>query len=136
MAEEAKRAVQRCYPSLLKLLPISKLVEHFYSQMLLSFDQKSKLDSLPSPVEQIKYFLDEILIPGLSIDYTGHFDEMIIMMKKSDDILTQCMVEKLMPEDALAVASTNFISSPLSTPLINDTGMYQLVIVSFGLIKI
>lgn len=106
MAEEARRAVQKCYPSLLKLLPISTLVERFFSLELLSHDRKSKLDSLTSPAEQIKYFLDEILIPGLSIDFTGHFDQMVIMMKESDDILTRCLVEKLM-----STASTNVSSA-------------------------
>ena len=33
-AEEARKAIQKVYPTLLKLLPISELVEHFYSLQL------------------------------------------------------------------------------------------------------
>ena len=92
-AEEAKRAIQKVYPTLLKLLPISELVEHFYSRQLLSYERKSKFDSLTSLKEKITYFLDEMLIPGLSINYTKHFDEMIAVMKASDDDLTRFLVD-------------------------------------------
>ena len=94
-AEEAKKTIQKFYPTLLKLLPISELVERFYSLQLLSDHRKSKLDSLTSLKEKIAYFLDDVLIPGLSINYTGHFDEMITMMKESDDVLARFLVEKL-----------------------------------------
>ena len=47
-AEEARKAIaaiQKVYPTLLKLLPISELVEHFYSLQLLSYcERKSKPD--------------------------------------------------------------------------------------------
>ena len=104
-AEDAKRAVKRCYPNLLELLPINKLVERLYSRELLSFDQKSRFDSLTSPEEKIRHFLDAILIPGLNIDYTGHFDEMIIMMRESDEVLIKCLVKKLIPDVADAPAT-------------------------------
>ena len=116
MAEEAKgqkRAIQKCYPGLLKLLPISKLVEHFYSQRLLSDHQKSKIDSLALRADQIKYFLDEILIPGLSVGFTKHYDEMIIVMKESDDVVTKYLAGQLIPD-----ASPVDIVSPSSS----DTG--------------
>ena len=107
-AEEAKRAVKKCYPTLLELLPIGGLVNRFISHELLSLDRKSKLDSLTSR-EKIRYFLDEMLIPGLSIGYTGHFDEMVTMMKESDDILVRSLVKKLMPDvskDVSVITST------------------------------
>ena len=91
-AEEAKKTIQKLYPTLLKLLPIRKLVEHFYSLQLLSDDRKSEIDSLTSLKEKITYFLDEMLIPGLSINYTRHFDEMVTMMKESDDDLIRFLV--------------------------------------------
>ena len=34
-------------------------------------------------------------MPALKIDYTGYFDEMVIMMKESDDVLARRLVEKL-----------------------------------------
>ena len=115
-AEQAKRAVQKCYPNLLQLLPISKLVERFYSLELLSYDRKSMLDSLSTAEEKIKYVLDKILVPGLNIGYTGHFDEMITMMKESDDVLVRLLVEKLMPDVSMC--------TPLST---TDTGINKVL---------
>ena len=118
-AEEAKKAILKSYSSLLKLLPISELVERFYSLQLLSDHRKRKLESLPSPKEKIAYFLDDVLIPGLSINYTGHFDEMVTMMKESDDILARLLVEQLSP--ALTVeASASTLSS--TTTITTDTG--------------
>ena len=98
-AKEAQRAVRICYLNLVKLLPIDELVDHLYCRELLSNSRKSKLDSLTAQEKKIRYFLDEILIPGLSIDYTGHFDEMVVMMQDSDDVLTRCLVEKLISPD-------------------------------------
>ena len=95
-AQEAMMAVEEYYALLVKVLPITKLLEDFHTRELLSFDQKSELDSLISPKEKTEYFLDCMLLPGLSIDYTGHFDGMVIMMKESDDVLVKDLVEKLM----------------------------------------
>ena len=41
-AEEAKKAILKFYPSLLKLLPISELVERFYSLQLLSDQMQAR----------------------------------------------------------------------------------------------
>ena len=96
-AEEANKAIQKYYSNLLKelpeVLPINELVERFFSGHLLSYDQKSKLDSLHSRKKKIAYFLDEILMPGLSMNYTKYFNEMITMMKESDDALARHLVE-------------------------------------------
>ena len=122
-AEEAKKAIQKFYPTLLKLLPISELVERFYSIQLLSDHRKSKIDSLTSLREKIAYFLDDVLIPGLSINYTGHFDEMITMMKESDDVLARFLVEKLSPAGVVAspLASASTASSVIPVTS-TDTG--------------
>ena len=98
MAESAKKSVLNCYPELLKVLPISELVDRFDSLQLLSSNRKSKLNSLTSPEEKTEYFLDEMLIPGLNIEYTEHFDEMIKMMKESDDVSIKLLVENMTRE--------------------------------------
>ena len=113
-AKEAKSAVQKCYSCLLKLLPINKLVERFYSRKLLSFDRKSELDSLTSSQEKIKHFLDAILIPGLTVGYTGHFDEMVVMMKESDDVLVEFLIQKLVPDVSVASSSAGASSAALT----------------------
>ena len=109
-AEAAKKAVQKFYPNLLEVLPITELVERFYSGHILSHHQKSKLDGLPSRKDKVAYFLDEMLVPGLSMNCTKHFDEMITMMKESDDILAKHLVE-LMVEDLMPTT----VSSPSPT---------------------
>ena len=120
-AEEARKAIQKVYPTLLKLLPISELVEHFYSRQLLSYERKSKFDSLTSLKEKVAYFLDEMLIPGLSINYTKHFDEMVAVMKESHDDLTRFLVEKLTLTDHKPIdTATPSIAS--ATTVTTDTG--------------
>ena len=123
-AEEAKKIVQNFYSDLLKVLPITELVKRFYSRQLLSDDHKSKLDSLTARKEKSKYFLDELLIVGLKINYTGYFDEMIAVMKESDDTLARHLVKELMP----TVVSPTLVLSPTSptTSVTTDTGSKQV----------
>ena len=102
-SEETQRAVKKCYLNLLKLLPINELAERLYSHEKLSYKQKSVLSSFASLEEKTRYFLDEILIPGINIGYSGHFDEMLIIMKESDNILTRLLAEKLMTNITTAV---------------------------------
>ena len=35
--------------------------------------------------ERAEYFLDKVIKPGLQIDYTKQFDEMLLIMQNSDD---------------------------------------------------
>ena len=119
-AEEAKQTVKKWYPNLVKLLPITELVDRFDSLHLLSSNRKSKFDSVTSPEEKVKCFLDEILIPGLDIEYTGHFDEMIKMMKESSDASTKRLAEEITREVSIAPEKdTSFISNVSSN---TDTG--------------
>ena len=74
------------YPKLLQILPVDCLITEFYSMKLLSAAHKSKLDDLSTnKTERIKYFLDEVIEPGLKVDYTEQFDEMLAIIAKSDD---------------------------------------------------
>lgn len=104
-AAEAKRAIQKHYPNLLQLLPIDELVGRLLSRRLLSLDRKNNLNSFGSPRKKISYFLDGILVPGLDIGYTGHFVEMVIMMKESDDVLLKVLADKLMPDVSTSVST-------------------------------
>lgn len=119
------KAIQKFYPNLLEVLPITELVERFYSVDLLSHHQKSKLDGLPSHKDKVAYFLDKMLMPGLSINCTEHFDEMITMMKESDDILARHLVELIVKE-----LMPTTVASPTSptTSLTTDTGIVSGII--------
>ena len=117
--EDAKKTVEKWYPKLLTQIPISELVDRLDSLQLLSSNRKSKLNNLTSPEEKAKYFLDEMLIPGLSIEYTGHFDEMVKMMKESDDVSIKLLVENMTRDVSNApskdTSSTSIISSDACT---------------------
>ena len=85
MAKSTEDAVKKFYPKLLEILPVDRLITQFYSKQLLSSDHKRKLDALSTHRERTKYFLDEVVEPSVKIDFTDHFDEMLIIMENSDD---------------------------------------------------
>ena len=64
---------------------INNLVTTLYSSELLSGDHKEYIDSLLTNKEKTEYFLDKVIKPGLEIKYTKQFDEMLRVLKTSDD---------------------------------------------------
>ena len=64
---------------------INNLVTTLYSRELLSGDHKGRIDSLLTTKEKTEYFLDKVIKPGLEIKYTKQFDEMLRVIKTSDD---------------------------------------------------
>ena len=116
---ETRRTVRDWYPDLLKQLPINELVDRFESLHLLGSDRKSKLDSLASPKEKVKYFVDEMLSPGLAMEFTGYFDEMVKMMEESDDISMKHLVEKMTREISIAFSKDR--SAEIDTSLTANT---------------
>ena len=103
-AKETRRTVKSWYPDLLKQLPIDELTERFENLHLLSSEQRSKFDGLASPEEKVGWFLNELLTPGLMVDYTGHFDEMVKMMKESDDTSMKLLADKMTQEISIGLA--------------------------------
>ena len=85
MAKNTWDVFKEFYPKLLEILPVDWLTPQFYSKELLSSAHKGKLDALSTYKERTKYFLDEVIEPGLKIDYLDQFDEMLAVMVKSDD---------------------------------------------------
>ena len=85
------------YSELTKVLPmiITTLVTKLYSNKLLSGDQKSTIDSLATTKEKAVYFLDEVIKPGLEINYTKLFDEMLRVMESSDDPTVNYLVNEI-----------------------------------------
>ena len=73
---------------------ITTLVAKFYSDGYLSGDHKSRIDSLPTDEEKTGYFLDRVIKPGLETKFTEQFDEMLRVMKTSDD----CAIGNLVGE--------------------------------------
>ena len=80
---------KRFYPALLEILPVDDLLTQFYSKNLLSGAHKDKLDGLSTAKatnkDRAKYFLDNVIQPGLKIGFMKLFDEMVMIMAKNDD---------------------------------------------------
>ena len=87
------------------LLPmiINNVVTTLYSSELLSGDHKGRIDSLLTIkektidiiYEKTEYFLDKVIKPGLEIEYTEQFDEMLRVMRTSDDSAVNYLVDKM-----------------------------------------
>ena len=94
---DAVNVFKKFYLELTKVLPmiINSLVTKLYSDKLLSGDQKSSIDSLATSKEKTVYFLDEVIKPGLEISYTKLFDEMLRVMKSSDDPTVNYLVNEI-----------------------------------------
>ena len=74
---------------------INDLVTKLYADKLLSGNHKDCIDSLAKGKEKTKYFLDEVIKPGLEINYMKLFDEMLRIMESSDDPTVNYLVEKI-----------------------------------------
>ena len=88
---------KKFYSELTKVLPmiINNLVTKLYSDKLLSGAHKGCIDSLLTTKEKTEYFLDKVIKPGLEIEYTKQFDEMLRVMKASDDSAVNYLVDKM-----------------------------------------
>ena len=94
MVETKKKAFKKFYKLLLKVLPMEEIVTTFYCSDLLPVNVKAKIESL-SMRERSQYFLDEVILPGLEIDYTDQFDEMISVMKDYDDPKVRHLADRI-----------------------------------------
>ena len=75
---------------------INNLVTTLYSKELLSGDHKSRIESLLTDKEKTEYFLpDRVIKPGLEIKYTKQFDEMLRVMRTSDDSAVNYLVDEM-----------------------------------------
>ena len=99
---------KKFYSDFTKLLPmiINKLVARFYSDGYLSGDHKSRIDSLPTDEEKTGYFLDRVIKPGLETKFTEQFDEMLRVMKTSDDCAIGNLVEEVQKFYPVSMALT------------------------------
>ena len=88
---------KKFYSELTKVLPmvINNLVTTLYSSKLLSGDHKGCIDSLLTTKEKTEYFLDKVIKPALEIKYTKQFDEMLRVMKTSDDCTILYLVDEI-----------------------------------------
>ena len=74
---------------------INNLVTTLYSKKLLSGDHKDRIESLLTDREKAEYFLDRVIKPGLEIKFTEQFDEMLRVMRTSDDCTIAYLVDEM-----------------------------------------
>ena len=88
---------KKFYPELTEVLPmvITSLVTKLYSDKLLSGNHKDCIDSLATGKDKTEYFLDKVIKPGLTINYTKLFDEMLRVMESSDDPTVNYLVNEI-----------------------------------------
>ena len=88
---------KKFYSELTKVLPmiINNLVTTLYSNELLSSDNKGCIDALLTNKEKIEYLLDKVIRPGLEINYSEQFDEMLRVMRTSDDPAVNYLIDMI-----------------------------------------
>ena len=85
---------------------INNLVTTLYSRELLSGDHKGCIDSLLTTKEKTEYFLDKVIKPALEIKYTKQFDEILRVMKTSDDCTILYLVDEIQKSGLPATGSS------------------------------
>ena len=96
MAKSIKDIFKEFYPQLLEILPVDCLINQFFSKQLLSSAHKSNLQDISTNRGRAKYFLDEVIQPGVNIGYYKQFDEMLAVMEKSDNPPVKFLADKMM----------------------------------------
>ena len=88
---------KKFYSELTKVLPmiINNLVTKLYSDKPLSGDHKGRMESLLTDKEKTEYFLDKVIKPALEIKYTKQFNEMLRLIKTSDDCTIVYLVDEI-----------------------------------------
>ena len=74
---------------------INDVVTRLYSDKLLSGNHKDCIDSLATSKEKTEYLLDKVIKPGIEINYTKLFDEMLRVMESSDDPTANYLVDEV-----------------------------------------
>ena len=94
---ETMDVFEKFYSELTTVVPmiINDLVTKLYADKLLSDSHKDYIDSLAKGKEKTKYFLDKVIKPGVEINYTKLFDEMLRVMESSDNSTVNYLVDKI-----------------------------------------
>ena len=94
-AEGAKRVFTEFYAKLTETLPIKDLETELYANELLTDHHKAQVHSLTTKKEKARYFLDEVIKPGLNIGYTEQFNKMMSVLESSDDPVVKFLMKQI-----------------------------------------
>ena len=108
---------KKFYSGLIKVVPmiINDVVIKLYSDKLLSGNHKDCIDSLATGKEKTEYLLDKVIKPGIEIDYTKLFDEMLRVMKSSDDPTVNYLVDEIYKFSTSYSMSTSSVDQTQAT---------------------
>ena len=125
--EMAAKVLKQFHEQLSIILPIDDLVQHLYSQDLLSKHHKDQLKKLTARDDKIRYFFDDMLDPSIRVGYLGLFDEMLSLMENSDDSVVKFIAKKIqssLSSEAPSEATETPIPEATETP-IPKAGMFS-----------
>ena len=107
-AEGTKRVFTEFYAKLTEALPIKDLETELYVNKLLTDYHKAQVHSLTTKKEKARYFLDEVIKPGLNIGYTEKFNKMMSVLESSDDPMVKFLTKQIQKSlDDLPSTSTS-----------------------------
>jgi len=66
-----------------------------YAKGIISFEQKKKMDHYQTTDDKNRYFLDDVLIPGLQLRILEQFNGFISMLQESEDTAFQHLADKI-----------------------------------------
>ena len=101
-------AFKKFYPKLAEVMPayINTVMTHFLSIKLLPTFHHDNLNSLKTDKEKSEYFLTKLIKSGLEVGYTAQFEEMLKVMRRSDDYAVYCLVNDIQRFNSTANSSS------------------------------
>ena len=126
---------KKFYVELTKVLPmiVNNLVTKLYSSKLLSDHHKSRIDSLPTDEEKTTYFLDKVIKPSIQIECAKLFDEMLTVMKNSDDYTVNYLVDEIQKFVSSSTSSTD--QKPAATSKGECYGVVALCVTKITMVR-
>ena len=94
--QNAERVIAEFYAELVEVLPINELLAVFRANKILCGNHKTKFKSLSTQKEKARYFLDEVIKPGLNVGRVDQFKKMISVMKSSDDSTVKHLAKQML----------------------------------------
>ena len=116
--EGAERAFTKFYAELTEAIPINEVLGDRRINILLRDVHKAKLNSLITQKEKAKYFLNEVIKPGVIIGYLEQFSAMISVMISSDDSTVKNLAKQI-----IMCSHDDSSSSSGSSSSSDDNGM-------------
>ena len=120
--EGAKKAFTKFYAKLVETLPINDLIAN-----LCSDDEKTEVNSQGTLKGKMKYILDKVISPRLSIGDAGRFNKMIVIMESSDDPSVEDLAKQIQrcaldsssspSEDGVSVCISIFVYACVHVPV-------------------